>query len=270
MTLIQSVILGIVQGIAEFLPVSSSGHLAILQHYFGISEGNLFYSIMLHLSTGLVVIILFRKDIKELIKAFFNVIINIFRKRKLSFNSKYEKLMLLIIISSIPTALIGLLFEDYFEQAYTNLSSIGIALIATGMLLFISDKFLNQNIKIEQAGLFRGAVVGLFQGLAIMPGISRSGSTIVGSLLVGLNRKDAARFSFLLSIPAILGAALLEMFKLNTSDVVIDINLIIGMIASFIFGIMSIKILLRLIEKGKLIYFSIYVWILGTIVLILN
>lgn len=270
MTLIQSIVLGIVQGIAEFLPISSSGHLAILQYYFGINEGNLFYSIMLHLSTGLAVIIVLREDIIELIKAFFNVIINVFRKRKIKSNGKYEKLLLLIIVGTIPTAIIGLLFQDFFEQAYTSLNSIGIALIITGILLFISEKFSNSNLKIERMSLLKGTVVGVFQGFAIMPGISRSGSTIVGSLFMGLNKKDAARFSFLLSIPAIFGAAVLEIFTLSAGDINFDFNIIIAMIISFIFGIISIKVLLELIQKGKLVYFSIYVWILGIIVIIIN
>ncbi len=270
MTLIQSIVLGIVQGIAEFLPISSSGHLAILQYYFGINEGNLFYSIMLHLSTGLAVIIVLRKDIIELIKAFFNVIINLFRKKKSRLNGKYERLLILLIIATIPTALIGLLFKDFFEQAYTSLNSIGIALIITGILLFVSERFSSSNIKIEKMSLLKGAIVGIFQGLAIMPGISRSGSTIVGSLFMGLNKKDAARFSFLLSIPAIFGAAVLEIFTLSSGDIYINFNIIIAMIISFIFGIISIKVLLELIQKGKLVFFSIYVWILGIIIIIIN
>lgn len=267
MTILQSIIIGLVQGIAEFLPISSSGHIAILQYFFKINEGNLFYSIMLHFSTGLSVILVFRKDFLGLIKAFFSLINKLIKKKKLQLNNIYEKLLLLIIVATIPTVILGLLAKDFFEQAYTNMFYVGVSLIITGFLLFVSEKYSKSKHNLKQLPFYKAAIIGIFQGFAIMPGISRSGSTIVGALFVGLNKKDAARFSFLLSIPAIFGGLILELLDFNTTNVILNFNLIIGMIVSFIFGIIAIKVLLKIIEKGKLFYFSIYVWILGIFLL---
>lgn len=262
MTLLEGIVLGLVQGVTEFLPVSSSGHLAILSRLFGIQEGNLFYSVMLHFSTLLAVIIYFRKDIIQLFFSFFSLIKKIAERKNIKFDF-YERMVLLIIAGTIPTVIIGLAFSDLFKFLYTDLKFVGYALILTGTLLLLSEKIGKRNLDLSNISFPKAMLIGIFQGLAIAPGISRSGSTIVGALFVGLNREEAARFSFLLSIPAIFGATLLETFSINTASVSIDANLFIGMLAAFIAGILSIGILMNLIKKGKLFYFSIYVFALG-------
>jgi undecaprenyl-diphosphatase len=262
MTLLEGIVLGLVQGVTEFLPVSSSGHLAILSRLFGIQEGNLFYSVMLHFSTLLAVIIYFRKDIIQLFFSFFSLIKKIAKRKNSKFDF-YERMVLLIIAGTIPTVIIGLAFSDLFNFLYTDLKFVGYALILTGTLLLLSEKIGKRNLDLSNISFPKAMLIGVFQGLAIAPGISRSGSTIVGALFVGLDREEAARFSFLLSIPAIFGATLLETFSINTASVAIDANLFIGMLAAFIAGILSIGILMNLIKKGKLFYFSIYVFALG-------
>lgn len=262
MTLIEGIVLGVVQGLTEFLPISSSGHLAILSQLFGIQEGNLFYSIMLHFSTLIAVIIYFRKDIIRLFFALYSLVKKIAARKQLKFDL-YERLVLLIIAGTIPTVIIGLGFGDLFEFLYTDLKFVGYALILTGILLLFSEKIGKRSLDLSKVSYPKAMIIGVFQGLAIAPGISRSGSTIVGALFVGLNREEAARFSFLLSIPAIFGATLLEVFSIDSANVAIDASLIAGMLCAFTAGIFSIGILMNLIKKGKLYYFSIYVFILG-------
>ena len=268
MTLIESIILGLVQGITEFLPVSSSGHLAILSVVFGIEEGNLFYSVMLHFATLLSVLIYFYKDIFHLVKGFFTLIIKRFRKSNEKMTT-HERMVILIIIGTIPTGLIGILFKDFFEGMYTNLTAVGVALLITGTILLLSEKLANTKHDLNSVPMYKAGLIGLFQGLAIAPGVSRSGSTIVGALFVGLNREEAARFSFLLSIPAILGAILLEALSLQSNLVLIDANLLIGMVISFVSGLFAIGLLMQLIKKQKLYFFSIYVYIVAIIVILM-
>ncbi|MDP3387288.1 MAG: undecaprenyl-diphosphatase UppP [Eubacteriales bacterium] len=262
MTLLEGIILGLVQGLTEFLPVSSSGHLAILSKLFGLQEGNLFYSVMLHFSTLIAVIIYFRRDIIRLFFSFFSLIKKLVNKQERKFDL-YERMVLLIVIATIPTVIIGLTFSDQFEFLYTDLKFVGYALILTGILLLLSEKIGKRNLDLSNISFPKAMLIGVFQGLAIAPGISRSGSTIVGALFVGLNREEAARFSFLLSIPAILGATLLETLSMSTANIVVNANLFIGMAAAFTAGILSIGVLMNLIKKGKLYYFSIYVFALG-------
>jgi undecaprenyl-diphosphatase len=267
MTLIEGIILGFVQGVTEFLPVSSSGHLALLSKLFGIEEGNLFYSIMLHFSTLLAVLIYFRHDLINLITAFFRILGRLFKKRKKTLDA-YEKLVVLIIIGTIPTAVIGIAFSDFFESLYTNIKSVGYALIFTGVLLLLSEKMAGDRYNLKTMPFYKALIIGVFQGFAITPGISRSGSTIVGALLIGLSKDEAARFSFLLAIPAILGATLLEAIGMNSLEIAFDFNLILSMIASFVAGLASIGVLMNLIKKGKLYYFSIYVFVLAAFIFI--
>ncbi|MBV1758394.1 MAG: undecaprenyl-diphosphatase UppP [Dethiosulfatibacter sp.] len=262
MTLLEGIILGLVQGLTEFLPVSSSGHLAILGNLFGIEEGNLFYSVMLHFSTLIAVIIYFRKDIIRLFFSFFSLITKIAKRQNVKFDL-YERMVLLIVIATIPTVFIGLAFSDLFDFLYTDLKFVGYALILTGILLLLSEKIGKRNFDLSNISYSKAILIGVFQGMAIAPGISRSGSTIVGALFMGLDREEAARFSFLLSIPAIFGAAILETISINTAKIAINANLFIGMLAAFTAGILSIGIMMNLIKKGKLYYFSIYVFALG-------
>lgn len=270
MSFFQAIILGIFQGVAEFLPISSSGHLALLQKFFGIKEGNLFFTEMLHFGTLISIFIVYFNDILKMIVEFFKLIFSIVKGNKVEKINKHQKLALLIIIGSIPTAIVGLLFEDFFESLYTSILPIGIAFLVTGLLLWFSEKKAYQNKNISKMSYVDSLIIGTAQGIAIIPGISRSGSTIVAGLLRGLNKPLATEYSFLLALPATFGAGLLGILKLikSNSEILIDLPLIAGVLISAIVGIFSIRFLVRLLNKNKLHYFSYYLWAIGIITII--
>ena len=252
MKVIQSLILGILQGLTEFLPVSSSGHLVLMQTIFGIDEGGLFFNVAVHLATLVPVFIIFWKDILAVIK------------------KPLGKMTWLIIAGTIPTAIIALLFKDFFESAFKTGNTLGIGFYITGVILWYADKTHKQTKKLETTSYKDSAFVGLMQGIAIIPAVSRSGSTIAGALFRGLDREFALKLSFMLSIPAILAATAKESIDLisagtTASPVPIQV-LLVGMIAAALSGYVAIKILIKVLLKGSLRNFSYYVWILGTFV----
>jgi len=267
MTFLAVIILSIVQGLTEFLPVSSSGHLVLGQHFLGVQSPGIFLEIVLHLGTLVSVIIVFFKDILGLLKAGLDIIVNPFA-RKTSAHTPYRKLVLLLIIGTIPAALSGLLLDDLFESLFSSPRIIGVTLLITGVILFVSAR-LEGRKNMDRVSVSDAVVVGLAQSLAIAPGISRSGSTVAMALFRGLDRDTAIRFSFLLSLPAILGAALVKMPKIMTSPIDYPYSwLWAGGIVSAIFGIVAILWLVRLLQKGKLQYFAYYVWVLAIVTLI--
>lgn len=270
MSLFQAIILGIFQGVAEFLPISSSGHLAVLQTLFGITEGNLFFTEMLHLGTLVSIIIVYFNDIYKMIVEFFSLIFDLIKGKKIKKLTVHQKLALFIIIASVPTGIIGIVFGDFFEAMYTSILPIGIAFMVTGVLLWVIEKVNSKKKDISKMTASDALFVGFIQGAAILPGISRSGSTIVACLFRGLDKELATRFSFLIAIPATLGAALLGIVDVIKSDtaVLIDMPLIVGVVLSAIVGIISIKFLVRILNKNKLHYFSYYLWIVGAITII--
>ena len=212
MTYIQGIILGLAQGLSEFLPISSSGHLALLQYFFGISSENVLpFAVLLHLGTLISVFIVYWKDIVALVKELGAVIKDIFTGKGLRINANpTRRLGFMIIVATIPTAIIGLLFNDLFNAMYLSLIAIGIGLLITGTILVIAER-MGRNSKGIKEMKFRNAFfVGLMQGVAICPGISRSGSTLFGGLISGLNREFAVKFAFLISIPSILGSVIVE------------------------------------------------------------
>lgn len=270
LSIFQAIILGIFQGVAEFLPISSSGHLALLQYLFNIKEGNLFFTEMLHFGTLISIFIVYFKDILRIIYEIIILIGDIIKGKRKKL-TQHQKLGLFVLTGSIPTAIIGLSFEDFFASLYTSLLPIGIAFIITGFLLFIAEKKSEQNKTIKSMTLKDSLVVGTFQGIAIIPGISRSGSTIVASLFMGFNKSLATEYSFLLALPATFGAFLLglrDVFKNDSSTVMISVPLIIGVILSAIVGVISIKILIKVLKNNKLHYFSYYLWVIGIITII--
>ena len=273
MTLVQAVILGIFQGIAEFLPISSSGHLVILQHFFGIREGNLFFTEMLHFGTLISIVIVYFNDIIKIVVEFIKMVKNCIVNRKLKIRNDYQKLGILIIVSSIPTAVIGLAFEDFFEKLYSSsILPIGIAFIVTGILLWIANNKSYENKRVRNMSFLDGLIIGTFQGVAIIPGISRSGSTIVAGLFRGLNRSLATEFSFLLALPATFGAGILgirEVIKTD-SQVAFTMPLVVGVLLSTIVGVFAIKILIKMLKKDKLHYFSYYLWLVGLITIVFS
>lgn len=253
MDFLQAILLGIVQGVTEWLPVSSSGHLVIFQEFLSLSAGYAF-DLMLHLATLLVVVLVFHKDIRKVLKAFFSG----------RFRTPEGRLSLFIIAGSVPTAIIGYLFEAFFRSAFTNISLVGGALLFTGILLFLT-RFSFRPRKLD---LRRSLLVGIFQGLAITPGISRSGATISSGLFTGLGREESVRFSFLLSIPAILGA--LAFLLQDAAGLVFSepLPILAGMIASVLVGYLSLRLLIRLVLNRRLHWFSVYCWALGAVLLL--
>lgn len=250
----QAIILGIIQGITEWLPVSSSGHLALIQNFFGMTPPVVF-DMLLHIGTLAAVLIYFRKDILDLIKGFLS-----FDK-----NNKDFQISILIILASIPTAIIGFTLHDFFESMFSNILYVGIALIITGIILFLTRN-LSGKLEINPKIAF---LMGIAQGFAVAPGISRSGITISTGMLLGLEKQKAARFSFLLFIPAIIGAML---FKLSDiSSLGPDIGpAIVGTIISAITGYLAIDVLLKLINKNQFSIFSYYCLLLGLVIIILS
>lgn len=212
MSYIEAIVLGLVQGLAEFLPISSSGHLALLQQWFGIEENNvLLFAVLLHVGTLISVFIVYWKDIWELIRELFLTIKDLCTGRGLRLEERpTRKLGVMIIVATIPTGIIGLLFNDFFNGLYNSVVPIGAGLIITGFLLVIAERTGHSNRGIKQMNYRNALFVGAIQGIAIWPGISRSGSTLFGSLLCNLDRKFAVKFVFLISIPSILGSAVLE------------------------------------------------------------
>ncbi len=272
MSYFEAVILGLVQGLAEFLPISSSGHLALLQQWFGIREDNvLLFTVLLHVGTLISVFFIYWKDIWELIVELCLTIKDLCTGRGLRLEERpVRKLGVMIIVATIPTAIIGVLFGDFFDSLYTSVIPIGIGLIITGFLLVFAEKLGEGNRGIQQMNFRNAIFVGLVQGVAICPGISRSGSTLFGSLFCNLDRKFAVKFVFLISIPSILGSAVLEApdaIKAGFDMAQIG-PVLVGMAVAATSGLVAIKTMIKVVSDKKLNYFSYYVWVLGLIVVL--
>ncbi len=258
--LIISIILGLVQGTTEFLPVSSSGHLVILQAIIpGFKEPGLLYDLVLHLATLLAVLIYFRRDIFQIISGWLS--------NPLKFSSDSPSwLGWLIIIGTIPTGIIGVSFESMFKHSFERPMLAAGCLLITGTLLVIASTLTRKATHSRILGIKEALIIGLAQGLAILPGISRSGSTISVALLLGISAMDAARFSFLLSIPSILAAGLFEARDLVITASASQNGIMfysIGFLAAAIIGYISIAFLLKVLIKGHLHYFGYYCWLSG-------
>jgi len=267
-------ILGLIQGISEFLPISSSGHLSIAGRLMGFdpeADSLLSFNILLHVATLAAVFIVYRIDIWEMIKAFFGMCKDLFTGKGLRLKEfLYRRLIVMLIAATIPATIAAFVLGDIIENP--ALWQIGMFLIITAILLFLSEKLAGGNTNLENMSVKRALGVGCFQALGTLPGISRSGSTIVGGLFCGLEKSTAVRFSFLMSIPAILGALVLDIKDIFSTDVqtLSFIPVAIGMITAAVSGYFSIKFLLKLVEKSKLSYFSIYCVIAGIFAIILN
>lgn len=248
----KTIILGIIQGLTEFLPISSSGHLLVARKLFGLQEAGLLLDTMLHLGTLLALMAVFWRDILEMIR------------RPLS------HLTLLVIAGTIPTAIIGLVFKDLFAELAGTGATVGWEFLATGFILWFADNYKSRGHKKIDAVSFSDAlVVGTLQGVAILPAISRSGLTIAGSLLRKIERPSAARFSFLLSIPAILGAVVVQIPDLAAggAEAVGAGALVAGTAMAAVTGYIAVKWMLKIIRQGSLKVFSYYVWALGAIII---
>ncbi len=275
MNIIKAIILGLIQGITEFLPVSSSGHLAIAGALMGMNpeEDNLLsFNILLHVATLAAVFIVYRQDIFCMIKAFFSMLGDIFTGKGPSLGKDmYRRLVLMLIVGTIPAVIVALSpLGDIIENP--TLWIIGIFLIITALLLFLSERLGGGTKTLENMSMKDAVIVGCFQALGTLPGISRSGSTIVGGLFTKLDKNAAVRFSFLLSIPAILGAMVLDVKNLVGGGVqAASVSCIIaGMLVAGVSGYFAIKFMLETVRKSKLGVFSIYCAAAGIAAIILN
>ncbi len=249
------IFLGIIQGLTEFLPISSSGHLVIFQRVLDIHYEGLLLEVFLHFGTLIPVLIIFWQDIKEIL---------FFKKEK-------RHLTWLILIGIIPTGLMGYFLEDFFEGLFSSVITVGFMLLVTGLLLYLVERVGQVNKDLSGMKTHNAIIVGIAQGLAVIPGISRSGTTIAASLFQGLDRESAARYSFLISIPVIFGAGLLKVSDAVTAGTSgLSWSLIIaGVIAAAVSGYFAIKYLLHILKSGSLVIFSYYCWGLGFLIIIL-
>ncbi|MBO5239000.1 MAG: undecaprenyl-diphosphate phosphatase [Lachnospiraceae bacterium] len=285
MSFIEAIIMGLIQGLTEFLPVSSSGHLAIFKNIFHIStDTGLLYDVMLHIATLVAICVVYWKDVKEL---FINGccmvglwitngviwVSNLFRKKedKKSYKSvlttPYRRFVLMILISTVPTGILGVLLEKVIGSASELLILPGICLIFTAILLFIADHAKIGDKTEETASYKNSLVIGLAQGVATLPGLSRSGTTITACLLSGFSKEFAVKYSFIMSIPAILGAMVLEAKDFTLADFAGGMiwNYVAGMIVAGVVGYICIKTMLVVVKKNKFTIFSVYCLIAGII-----
>lgn len=272
MEYVRAAVMGLVQGLTEFLPVSSSGHLQIFKVLFGTQffSSGLTLDIMLHLGTLLAVFIVFQEDILLLVKEFFLLIADIFRGRYKS-NSPYRKMLLMLVVASVPAAISGIVLKDFLESiAHGRLWVVGVCLFITAAILFLSDGVVAGKKEMKDLNAKNSLLVGVFQGIAVLPGISRSGSTISGALFAGFTRDFAFKFSFLLSIPAILGAALFDFIDVlkEGSDLAVAPALC-GVLVAAVSGFFAIKVLRKLVKNGKFKYFGYYCMAAGALTLVL-
>jgi len=274
MGMFQSLLLGIVQGLTEFLPVSSSGHIVLMDKLLGIRP-DIAFVVLLHLATLTAVVIYFWRAIWDLAAGFLSSLWKILTFRLSPTAAYYSntqfKTALLLLLGTVVTAAIGLPFKDKFEALFSSVLAVGIALIITGLLIVLAERVGKGNRFEAQMNFVDALVIGLFQGFAIAPGLSRSGATISASLGLSLKRDFAAKFSFLLSVPAILAATLVERKELlriiHTQTGMI--NILAGFAAAFITGILAIKIVMSMISRMSLRIFAYYCFAVGTISIVL-
>ncbi len=270
METIQAFVLGIVQGLTEFLPVSSSGHLVLGQHFFGLTEPELLFDISLHIGTLLAVVVVFFKDIVAIFTA-------LARLPKLSAaaggwrpvvsQNEQVRTALLIVAGSVPTAVIGLGFHRVADRIFASVPIVGMMLLVTGGLLWATRTRSSGSRTVAGMTVKAALIIGLMQGFAILPGISRSGATISTALFLGVERATAGRFSFLLSLPAIVGALLLELRSGAASSASVPVLLLGGTVAA-VTGWIALVLLLRIVKSGHLHRFAPYCWALGAAVLV--
>lgn len=251
----QALFLAIVQGITEFLPVSSSGHLAIFQNIFHLKEVIIF-DIFVHVGTLISILFFFRKELIDITKG-------LFKKDKDNWH-----LFWLLVIGTIPVVIVGLLLNKCIEVIFSSIRLIGVSFLITSFLLLLTIFLKEKKLSFKKIGWLDGLIVGLFQAIAILPGVSRSGSTMVGSLARGFKRELAFEFSFLLAIPAILGALVLQTPDLGNGEFRLAGQSILGMIVAGIVGYFSLKILKKILLNSRLWVFSFYCFLLGLILII--
>ncbi len=284
MSLLKAVLLGIIQGLTEFLPVSSSGHLAIFKQIFGMEDVGISFDVFLHVGTLVAVFIVYWRDIVQIFMDGIGIVIDAFsnlvewiqsRKNKTEpkyrkiITSAYRKFAMLVIVSTIPTGIIGVLGEKFIDSAGASLLIPGICLLVTAVLLFISDQITDGDKTPKKTTYANAVFIGVCQGVATLPGLSRSGTTITAGLLCGLKREFAVKYSFIMSIPAILGAAVLKLPKMKTDIASASaLAYILGAAAAAVIGYICIKTMLIVVRNKKFKYFSYYCAVVGIVAII--
>jgi undecaprenyl-diphosphatase len=276
MDIIQAIILGIVQGLSEFLPIASAGQVVLVTHILGVTfpteSGSLAFNVLLHIGTLTAVVGFFWREVVQIIKSFISSILDLFNGQFTN-NLKddtYKRLAWLLIIGTIPVGLAGALFTKRFEFFYNSVPAVSIFLIINGIILWSAEHVKRGDKKVKRITFKNALVIGIFESLALFPGISRSGSTISAGLFSGVDRVCAARFAFLLAIPAIAGAILVEFKDIGALTETNTASIVGAYIAVVVFGFLSIGLLLRIIKGTSLRIFSIYCWIVGGLALILS
>lgn len=266
----EALVLGVVQGATEYLPVSSSGHLVIFQHLFGLTEPALLFDIVLHVATLLAVLWFYRRDILDLVRQSGAAVASLTRGGSWSaVQDRYPgfRLAWLIVIGTIPTALIGVTLQDTFESLFGSLRTVGVMLWVTGLILLATRITTGGERTVRDLKVVDALLIGLVQGLAITPGISRSGSTIGVALLLGVQKETAARYSFLLSVPSIVGALVL---KMGDAGHAIGLSATtIGFVAALLTGYLCLALLVRVVKRGKLAWFAPYCFLAGLAAILL-
>lgn len=273
MTLFSSVLLGLIQGVAEFLPISSSGHLAIAEHLLGATgtQPPEFFDVLLHLGTLLAVFVAYWSDIRDMITEFFGGVRDLVRHTTPSPVPPARRMILLIIVGTLPLFVV-LPIKGLVEGLADSMYFVGGALIATGFLLFASDRVKKGRKTEKNATLVDVLLVGVAQAIATCPGISRSGTTITAGCFVGFERKFAVRYSFLMSIPAILGANILSLKDAFEAGIIwADVPVyLVGVAVSAVVGYGCIRLLKMIADKGKFGFFAYYCWVVGVLTILLT
>ncbi len=276
MDILTAIVLGIVQGLTEFLPVSSSGHLVIFQKLIMPLQDTsyeLLFDITVHFGTLIAVVMYFFSDIKQIIRSFIKPICKPATIPAVFAGDVYFRIAIYLLVSTSITGVIGVLFRERIESFFDNPSLVAVCLIFTGALLVVSERLTPQSKTLDSFHLPDALLLGLFQSFALLPGISRSGMTIAVALMLGFIQKDAARYSFLLAVPAIVGAFVLAMADLLRTGIESTwiLPLMVGLVSAAISGVLAIKLILLVLRNRKLYVFSIYCWILaGTLLIILH
>lgn len=272
MSLLSSLLLGLIQGISEFLPISSSGHLSIAQNLLNlqaVGKEHLFFDVLLHLGTLAAVFVAYWQDVVDMVREFFSAIGDLIHHRTSPHTPPARRLLLMVIVATLPLFII-LPIKDAIESLYYNTAFIGAALLVTGFLLFFSDRVKKGRKTEKTATVLDALIVGLAQAVATCPGISRSGTTICTGLFLGFDRKYAVRFSFLMSIPAVLGANLLDLADAVHKGV--DMTqlpvYLVGILAAAISGYLCIRLIRVIADRGKFGWFAYYCWAVGGLTLI--
>ncbi|MTK63116.1 MAG: undecaprenyl-diphosphate phosphatase [Methanobacterium sp.] len=276
MDIIQAIILGIVQGLAEFLPVASAGQVILVTHILGVTfpsqSDALAFNTLLHLGTLTAIVGFFYRDLIKIIRAFIASLLDIFQKKfKEGLKEDvYKRLAWLMIMSTIPAAIVGGLFNKQFEILFSSVVAVGIFLIINGFILYSTQYAKNGKDKVKQLSFRNAFLIGVLESLALFPGISRSGTSISAGLFLGLERECAARYAFLIALPVIAAAVLFEIKNIGALSQNSPVAMIAAYLAVVIFGYLSIGLLIRLIKSTSLKIFAYYCWIVGALTLILS